>query len=128
MLARGLAQSPGNTMIEAGLAAAELRSGRVADGRARLEKLCARHPTTASAGMTFARRLLENETLQAEIAEINQLVREKRWDDVIAATDRALARPLEPAARRFMKNVRQRTIAEGQRKERGAVGNPTTND
>jgi tetratricopeptide (TPR) repeat protein len=109
LLARGLAQAPGNTMIEAGIAAAEVRAGRVAEGRARLERLCARHPHAETPGMTFARRLLENETLQAEIAEINRLSREKRWNDVIALADRALTRPLEAPARQFMEDVRQRT-------------------
>jgi tetratricopeptide (TPR) repeat protein len=108
LLGRGLAQSPGNTMIEAGIAAAEVRCGRVADGRARLERLCARHPNTTSAGVTFARRLLENETLRDEIAEINRLSGEYRWNDAMAVTDRALGRALEPAARQFMEEVRVR--------------------
>src|SRR5688572_17313459 len=82
LLARGLAQSPGNAMIEAGVAAAEVRAGRVADGRARLERLCARHPTATSAGMNFARRLLENEMLQSEMSEINRLSSQNRWEDV----------------------------------------------
>jgi hypothetical protein len=111
LLGRGLVQSPANAMIEAGIAAAEVRSGRVADGRARLERLCARHPNAMTAGMSFARRLLENETLRLEIAEINRLSGELRWGEVIAMTDRALARPLEPAARQFMKTVRLRTVS-----------------
>jgi hypothetical protein len=64
-----------------------------------------------TAGMSFARRLLENETLRLEIAEINRLSGEHRWGEVIAMTDRALARPLEPAARQFMKTVRLRTVS-----------------
>ena len=109
LLARGLTQSPGNAMIEAGIAAAEVRVGRVADGRARLERLCARHPTATTAGMNFARRLLENETLQEEIAEINRLSSHNRWDDVNAIVDNALGRALEPPARQFMEDIRQRT-------------------
>jgi hypothetical protein len=111
LLGRGLAQAPDSTMIEAGMAAAEVRAGRVAAGRARLERLCARHPTATTAGMTFARRLLENETLQAEMGEINRLSSANQWDDVIAIADLALARRLEPAARKFMEDVRQRTRA-----------------
>jgi tetratricopeptide (TPR) repeat protein len=111
LLERGLAQSPGNTMIEAGLAAAEMRAGRLTDGRARLERLCARHPTTMSAGMKFARRLLENETLQFEIQEINRFSRDSGWVEVVAIVDRALSRELEPAARQFMEDVRQRSVA-----------------
>jgi septum formation inhibitor-activating ATPase MinD len=56
----------------------------------------------------FARRLLENETLQEEIAEINRLSSAHRLDDVIALTDRALQRPLDAATREFMESVRQR--------------------
>jgi predicted Zn-dependent protease len=108
VLARGLTQSPGNTMIEAGMAAAEVRAGRVADGRARLARLCARHPTAAGAGMSFARRLLEDETFQAELDEINQLSAEHRIDEVILIVERALARRLDPAAKGVMENVRRR--------------------
>ena len=111
LLARGLAQSPGNAMIEAGIAAAEVRAGRVADGRARLERLCARHPTTTSAGMNFARRLLENEMLQAEMSEISRSLNLGRWEDVNAIVDRALTRPLEPPARQFMASMRERAVA-----------------
>ena len=54
LLTRGLAQAPGNTMIEAGLAAVEVRAGRVSEGRARLEQLCAKHPAVKSAGHQYA--------------------------------------------------------------------------
>ncbi len=99
---------PGNAMIEAGIAAVEVRAGRVADGRARLERLCARHPNAMNAGMNFARRLLESEILQADIEQINQLTRRNQLDDVIVVADRALARSLDTPAREFMKNVRER--------------------
>jgi hypothetical protein len=98
-------------MIEAGVAAAEVRAGRVADGRARLERLCARHPTATSAGMNFARRLLENEMLQAEMSEINRRSSLGQWQDVIAIVDRALARSLEAPARQFMASMRERAVA-----------------
>src|SRR5690606_27226546 len=55
--------------------------------------------------------LLENETLHAEVAEINRFSSERRWDEVIAMVERAQARGLEPAARAFMEAVRQRTHA-----------------
>jgi tetratricopeptide (TPR) repeat protein len=119
LLARGLAQSPGNPMLEAGIAAAEVRAGRVADGRARLERLCVRNPTATTAGMNFARRLLENETLLGEITEINRLSAQHRWSEVNAIVDRALGRELEPAARQFMEEIRQRTA--GYQKIRAAI-------
>ena len=108
LLARGSQQSPGNAMIEAGIAAAEIRAGRPADGRARLERLGARHPNVTSAGMLYARRLLEIERLQEDVAEINRLSALNRLEDVTAIADRALARDLDPAAREFMENVRRR--------------------
>lgn len=108
LLTRGLDQAPGNTMIEAGLAAVEVRAGRVSDGRARLERLCAKHPAVTSAGMRYARRLLETETFQSEVNRITALSTENRFDDAIAVADRALGRELEPASREFMENVRRR--------------------
>lgn len=59
--------------------------------------------------MNFARRLLANEIVQAEIAEINRLSVERQWEEVLALAERALARDLEPSARQFMENVRVRT-------------------
>lgn len=109
LLERGLAQSPGNTMIEAGVAAAEVRAGRVDEGRARLERLCARYPTVTNAGVAFARRLLEIERLKSEIDQIHRLTRERRFAEVLAIADEALRRPLEPAARAYMDDVRRRT-------------------
>jgi tetratricopeptide (TPR) repeat protein len=108
LLLRGFAQAPGSAMIEAGIAAAEVRAGRRADGRARLERLCARNPNAMNAGMNFARRLLESELLQADIEQINQLTRRNQLDDVIVVADRALARSLDTRMREFMKNVRER--------------------
>ena len=108
LLARGLIQSPGNVMIQTGIAAVDLRAGRIAEGRARLERLCVQHPTAMSAGMVYARRLLEIETFQSEIERINTLSAEKRFDDVIAIADHALTRDLDPTARGFMENVRHR--------------------
>jgi tetratricopeptide (TPR) repeat protein len=108
LLTRGLAQAPGNTMIEAGLAAVEVRAGRASDGRARLERLCAKHPAVKSPGMIYARRLLETETFQSEVDRITALSTENRFDDAIAIADGALGRQLEPAWREFMENVRRR--------------------
>lgn len=126
LLVRGRLQAPGNAMIEAGIAAAEIRAGRRADGRARLERLCARHPNATSAGMLYARRLLESERLQAEVEEINRLSAENRLEDVIVIADRALARDLDPAAREFMANVRRR-MGDYQR-VREAVGHANAGD
>jgi predicted Zn-dependent protease len=125
-LARGALQAPGNAMIEAGIAAAEIRAGRRADGRARLERLCARHPNATSAGMLYARRLLESERLQAEVEEINRLSAENRLEDVIVIADGALARDLDPAAREFMASVRRR-MGDYQRM-RDAVGRANAGD
>lgn len=108
LLARGSQQSPGNAMIEAGIAAAEIRAGRPAEGRARLERLGARHPNVTSAGMLYARRLLEIERLEADVAEINRLSALNRLEDVMAIAEGAMARDLDPAAREFMENVRRR--------------------
>lgn len=109
LLERGSLQSPGNAMIEAGIAAAEMRAGRVAEGRQRLERLCARDPnTTTSVGLTFARRLLANERLLTEIEEINRLTTERRLEEVVVIVDQALARDLDPAARVYMENVKRR--------------------
>jgi tetratricopeptide (TPR) repeat protein len=108
LLARGLALAPGNAMIEAGVAALEVRAGRVADGRARLERLCLRHPTLTTAGMIYARRLLETETFQSEVDRIHVLATENRFDDAIAIADRALTRDLDSTSRVFMANARRR--------------------
>jgi tetratricopeptide (TPR) repeat protein len=108
LLQRGSVQSPGNAMLEAGIAAAEMRAGKTSEGRARLARLCARHPTTTSVGMTFARRLLANEQLLTEIDDINRLSKEKRLEEVIAIADGALDRTLDPGARAYMENVRRR--------------------
>lgn len=107
LLARGAALSPGNTLIEAGLAAGDIRQGRVAEGRARLERLVATHPESAERGIAFARNVLASETLRADSEEINRLMAAKRFDDVIAIVDRSLARELEPVQRRAMEALRR---------------------
>ena len=61
--------------------------------------------------MNFARRLLENEMLRAEMDEINRHSSVGEWEDVIATVDRALARALEPPARHFMTGMRDRALA-----------------
>ncbi len=108
LLARGLVQSPGNPMIEAGLAAAEGRAGRPEEGRARLERLCARHPTGNGVGLMYARRLLAIETLKAESEAITSLTAEGQLDQVIAIAERALARPLDASSRTYMESVLRR--------------------
>lgn len=108
LLARGLALSPGNIMIEAGLAAAESRVGRPVEARARLERLCSRYPSDAGPAISYARRLLEAERVQAETAEITRLTGEGRLDEVIAIAERALARSIDAPARTYMENVKRR--------------------
>jgi tetratricopeptide (TPR) repeat protein len=109
LLLRGRLQAPGSSMIEAGIAAGELRSGRTAEGLARLERLCERNPDTHDAGMIFARQILVGETLRAEIDRINELGRENRFAEVVAIADGALARGLEPAQRQMMLDLRRRS-------------------
>ena len=59
--------------------------------------------------MNFARRLLENETLRAEIEDINRLSGEQRWDEVIPIVERALTRAPEPPVRHFLELAHRRT-------------------
>jgi hypothetical protein len=108
LLARGAALSPGNTLIEAGLGAAEIRQGRAAEGRARLERLVAAKSDAHDRGLAFARSVLESEMLRAEEAEINRLIATQAFDEVIPIIDRALARPLEPVPRQSMEALRRR--------------------
>jgi tetratricopeptide (TPR) repeat protein len=126
LLVRGTLQAPGNVMIEAGMAAADIRAGRRAEGRARLERLCVRHPNATSAGMLYARRLLEAERLQGEIDEINRLTAANRLEEVIVIADGALARDLEPGAREFMGSVRRRMV--DYQRVRDAVGRANAGD
>lgn len=114
LLQQGLLQAPTNAMIEAGVAAAELRAGRLADGRARLEVLCARPIDSAEAGMKFARQMLAAETWKTDIAEIEWLGKQNRFAEVIVVVDRALARPLEPGQQRVLADLRQ-LMAEKQK-------------
>lgn len=113
LLERGLLESPGNILIEAGLAAGEIRSGRVEEGRARLAQVCARPVDASDASMKFARQVLAAETWKGEIAEIEGLARENRFAEVVAVADRALARGLEPEQQRVMADVRRRMIDWG---------------
>jgi tetratricopeptide (TPR) repeat protein len=108
LLPRGAALAPGNTLIEAGLGAAEIRQGRAEEGRARLDRLVASRPESSDRGIAFARSVLESEALRAEIDEINRLIAARRYDDVIAIAERALARSLDPAQRQSMEMLRRR--------------------
>jgi tetratricopeptide (TPR) repeat protein len=108
LLERGRRYAPGNVMLEAGIAAGECRAGRVAAGRARLERLCAQQPDSVDPGMIYARSILASETLRADVEEINRLTADHRLDEVIATADRALARPLDPVQRQSFVAVRRR--------------------
>jgi tetratricopeptide (TPR) repeat protein len=108
LLHRGLLQSPNNAMIETGIAAGEIRAGRGAEGRARLERIVGRHAGRSDAGTRFARRILADETLRAELDEIERLAKQNRFAEVVAVADRALGRDLEPAHRQILTTARQR--------------------
>ncbi|HUR59807.1 MAG TPA: hypothetical protein VM029_18955 [Opitutaceae bacterium] len=123
ILQRGLQQSAQNTMIEVGIAAVEIRSGRAADGRARLEWLCARNAGRTDPGTQFARRILADEKLKAELDEIEWLVKEKRFVEGIRIADRALERPLEPAHRQLLAGLRRRIADFNQIKEAVTLAN-----
>lgn len=110
LLIRGLLQAPGNVMIEAGVAAGEVRLGRVSDGRARLERLCKRGHDPHDPGLRFARQVLATETLRAELQAINELATENRLEEIIAIADAALARGLDPGQRQVMLDVRRRSL------------------
>ncbi|MBL9202513.1 MAG: hypothetical protein JNL39_18525 [Opitutaceae bacterium] len=108
LLARGAALSPGNTLIEAGRGAAEIRQGRATEGRARLSRLVAGKDDAHDRGLAFARSVLESEMLREEADEINRLITAQAFEEVIAIVDRALARTLEPVQRHSMESLRRR--------------------
>ena len=110
LLVRGSLQAPGNAMIEAGIAVGEWRGGRGAEGQARLERLCARHPDSTEPGMVYARSILASETIRAEVEAINRLTAENRFDEVVVAADRALARPLDAVQQQSFASARQRAL------------------
>lgn len=117
VLARGLLESPGNAMIEAGLAAGEIRLGRSAEGRAKLEQLGARAGGDSDPGVKFARQVLAAERWKADLAEIERLAPENRFAEIVALADRALARELPAEQQRVLADVRRRmadlqTVAE----------------
>ncbi|MEO6245138.1 MAG: hypothetical protein ABIQ12_06855 [Opitutaceae bacterium] len=108
LLQRGLILAPGNTMIEAGIAAGECRAGRGAEGRARLERLCAGGPDSVEPGLTYARSILASEALRSEVEEINRLTAEHRFDEVMVIADRALARVMDAVQRQSFIEARRR--------------------
>jgi tetratricopeptide (TPR) repeat protein len=108
LLARGLAQAPGNTMIEAGIAAVAIRAGRADEGRAHLDRLIAHNPDSADAGMKYARSILADLTINAELAEIDRLAKANRYSETLPIIDRALARTLDRPQRRVMADTRRR--------------------
>lgn len=113
LLARGLRLSPGNAIIETGIAAGEIRAGRVAEGRARLEQLVAGRGEERERGLDFARDVLAKETLKAEKEEVDALARESRYEEALAVVNRALRRELELVDRQSLEATRRRL--EGRR-------------
>jgi tetratricopeptide (TPR) repeat protein len=109
LLARGLAASPGNALIETGLAAGELRAGRHAEGRARLERIVA-GASPDDVGVQFARRILAGELLRVEMGVMDDLVAQRRFDAAIELADRALERRLEPAQRQAVAGTRRQLV------------------
>ena len=108
LLSRGLLLSPGNTMIETGVAAGEIRLGRGAEGRARLERLCARNADRHDAAAKFARRILADETLKSEIEEVDRLAKQNRFAEIATILEGALARDLVPAHRKLVHGIQRR--------------------
>jgi hypothetical protein len=117
VLARGLVVEPGNVTIETGIAAGEIRAGKAAQGRARLERLLAGKGDSHERGLDFARKVLATETVKAEMEELDALAKKARFGDALDVVKRALARELEPAHRRALEKAQQsleqfQTIAE----------------
>lgn len=106
VLARGAKLAPGSTTIEAGIAAGEIRAGRVEEGKARLERLLGKFDDDPDAGVRFARGVLASETFRSEMEEINQLARETRYDDALALVERSLAREPELLHRQTLEQAR----------------------
>lgn len=123
ILQRGLDQSPFNAMIESGIAAVEIRNGRAAEGRARLEGIEARNADRSDAGTKFARRILSDETLKGEIEESERLAREGHFAEAIAGVTSALERELPPAHRTLLAGVRRQLAGFEQIREAVALAN-----
>jgi tetratricopeptide (TPR) repeat protein len=116
LLRRGAKLAPDNPVIETGLAAAEIRSGNVADGRARLERLLAGREDSGGRGIEFARKVLSNERLKADLQEVDQLAKQRRYVDALAVIESALQREPEGAQRDVLERTQRslqnyRTIA-----------------
>lgn len=116
LLARGIKLAPGNPTIETGIAAGEIRSGRAAEGRKRLERLLEGNEEVSDRGLDFARRVLASETLKAEMDEIETLAKQGRFDAALELVTRALERDLDPTQRQTLETAQRslthyRTIA-----------------
>ncbi|MDO8539450.1 MAG: hypothetical protein Q7S40_03350 [Opitutaceae bacterium] len=110
LLQRGLLLEPGNAMIEAGIAAAEIRSGRAPEGLDRLRAIVGRNAGRNHAGVQFARRVLAGELLKADLAEIERLADRREFKEAIAVIDRALERNLELPHRQMFAATRRSLV------------------
>lgn len=109
LLARGLAQAPGNVMIAAGLAAAEIRSGATAAELARLEQLAGGGENATDSGRKFARDVLADERMKGDVAAINEASRQRRFDEALGRIEHALKRDaLKRTHRRTLEELRVR--------------------
>ncbi len=107
-LARGLALAPDSRMIAVGIAGTEIRSGRRTEGRARLDQICALDPAGLDPATAFARQILGEDQLRADLAEIEKLARDNRYPEVLAIIERALAREPDAASRQRLLDLRRR--------------------
>lgn len=111
LLARGVRLAPNSTTIEAGIAAGEIRAGRVEEGKARLERLVGKFDDDQDAGVRFARGVLASETFRTEMEAINQRAREARYDDALALVERTLERELSLVHRQTLEQARDSLLS-----------------
>lgn len=107
LLAQGLALAPDNLVLEAGVAACEIRAGRSEAGLHRLERVAAHDAGTDSLAHQYAVRILTREKVKAELAEVQRLASERRFRDALSILDRALTRDLTPAERELFVGLRR---------------------
>jgi tetratricopeptide (TPR) repeat protein len=105
VLTRGLALDPENATIETGIAAGEIRAGRAAEGRARLERLLAGKEDSHERGLEFARKVLATETLRSEIDQVERLTKKSRFEEALQLVERALSRELDPPHRQMLEKA-----------------------
>lgn len=111
VLTKGHLLAPDNVIIPVGIAIAEIRSGRVVEGLRRLESVLARVDNESARGVAFARHILAGELLQADVQQINERAKERKYTEAIAIVDHAFARPLPPGHRETLEGIRRQLAA-----------------